>query len=90
MGKRKSTTLERHALTKNQLNYQVYLKLLLCWFSKSVLTIIRQILFTCNHSYSLSISMDRFCVQSENKMCPWMTVYIVQFIYNMSGQLLNS
>ena len=40
MGKRKSATLERHALTKNQLNYQVYLKLLLCWFSKSVLTII--------------------------------------------------
>ena len=33
--------------------------------------------------------MDRFCVQTENKMCPWITVYIVQFIYNMSGQLLK-
>ena len=35
--------------------------------------------------------MDTFCVQTENKMCPWMTVYIhvVQFIYNMSGQLLK-
>ena len=33
--------------------------------------------------------MDTFCVQTEHKMCPWMTVYIVQFIYNMSGQLLK-
>ena len=33
--------------------------------------------------------MDTFSVQTEHKMCPWMTAYIVQFIYNMSGQLLK-
>ena len=40
-----------------------------------------QILLTSNPIY----------VQTENKMCPWITVYIhvVQFIYNMSGQLLK-
>ena len=35
--------------------------------------------------------MDTFCVQTEHKMCPWMTVYIPveEFIYNMSGKLLK-